>query len=78
MKTQSVTLIRNRLGYLWAEMGKQYKTLRGAKVGITHDAKQLARRGVRVYTVLTIIDHFEETHHASTHPTYRHLQRPRV
>jgi len=55
-KTQSVTLIRNQLGYLWAETGKQYKTLRGAKIGITHDAKQLARRGVRVYTVLTIIN----------------------
>ncbi len=56
MKTQSVTLIRNRLGYLWAETDKQYKTLKGAKVGITHDARRLARRGVRVYTVLTIID----------------------
>jgi hypothetical protein len=56
VKTHSVTLIRNRLGYLWAEMDKQYKTLRGAKVGITHDAKKLARRGVRVYTILTIID----------------------
>jgi hypothetical protein len=55
-KTQSVTLIRNRLGYLWAEMDKQYKTLRGAKIGITHDARKLARRGVRVYTVLTIIN----------------------
>jgi hypothetical protein len=55
-KTRSVTLIRNRLGYLWAEMDRQYKTLRGAKIGITHDAKQLARRGVRVYTVLTIIN----------------------
>ncbi len=55
-KTQSVTLIRNSFGYLWAEMGKQYKTIRGAKIGITHDAKQLARRNVRVYTFLTIID----------------------
>ncbi len=55
-KTRSVTLIRNRLGYLWAEMDRQYKTLRGAKIGISHDAKQLARRGVRVYTVLTIIN----------------------
>jgi hypothetical protein len=62
MKTYAATLIRNRFGYLWAEMDKQYKTLRGARVGITHDARRLARRGVRVYTVLTIIDNlcFEE------------------
>jgi len=55
-KTRSATLIQNQLGYLWAEMGKQYKTLRGAKIGINHDAKQLARRGVRIDTFMIIIN----------------------
>ena len=56
MKTQRATLIRTPQGYVWAEMAKQYKTLRGAKLGILTDAKVLAKRGVRVYTFLTVIN----------------------
>ncbi len=55
LKKQHVTLIKNAEGYLWAEMGKQYKTLKGAKIGALHDARLLAKRDVRVYTFLTII-----------------------
>ena len=53
-KVNSVTLINTPSGYLWAEQGKVYKTLKGAKIGISHDAKILAKRGVRTYTFLTI------------------------
>lgn len=51
---KTVTLINTPMGYLWAEQGRLYKTLKGAKIGITHDAKILAKRGVRTYTCLTI------------------------
>lgn len=51
---RTVTLIATPAGYLWAEQGRMYKTLKGAKIGITHDAKILARRGVRTYTCLTV------------------------
>ena len=53
-KVNSVTLINTSKGYLWAEQGKVYKTLKGAKIGVTYDAKILAKRGVRTYTFLTI------------------------
>lgn len=56
MKIQNSTLIKTKEGYLWAEMDRHYKTLQGAKFGITHDSKQLARRGIRTYIFLTIID----------------------
>ena len=56
VKTQRATLIRNPQGYLWAEMGRQYRTLRGAKLGILYDARILGKRGVRVYTFLDIYD----------------------
>ena len=51
---RNVTLIYTPKGYLWAEQGRIYKTVKGAKIGITHDAKILAQRGVRVYTFLEI------------------------
>lgn len=51
---KNVTLINTPAGYLWAEQGRVYKTLKGAKIGISHDAKILAKRGVRTYTFLTI------------------------
>jgi hypothetical protein len=55
MIKQTVTLIQTPKAVLWADRGRYYKTLAGAKAVVMREARDLARNhGVGIITNLTI------------------------
>lgn len=54
MLKKQVHLINTPRGTLWAERGKYYKTLKGAKTAALRDAKNLANYHGAVATIFTI------------------------
>ena len=54
MLKKTVTLINTPLGYLWAERGRYYKTLKGAKIAIKREDKEAAKLHKVVATFLEI------------------------
>ena len=53
-KKQTVTVFETQQGFLWAEMGKYYKSLAALRCAVLRDAKVLAKGAGAVLTMIEV------------------------